>query len=46
MQALKTNVTTIKCLQANKMIMTHHVRHIFMPINQTIKNNLSHATIC
>ena len=40
------NVTTIECLLANKMIMTCHIRHIFTPINETIKNNLSHATIC
>ena len=33
----KMNVTTIKCLQANQMITTHHVRHIFMPIDQTIE---------
>ena len=25
--------------------MTCHVRHVFTPIKQTIKNNLSHATI-
>ena len=31
----KMNVTTIKCLSANEMIMTHHMRHIFMPIDQT-----------
>ena len=40
------NATTIKCLQANQMIAAHHMRHIFMPVNQTIKNILSHATIC
>ena len=46
MQTLKPNVSTIKHLQANQMIATHHVRHIFMPVNQTFKNNLSHTTIC
>ena len=50
MQTLK-NATTIKCLQANKTIMTHHVRHISMPVNQTNKklfishNNLLNVTI-
>ena len=38
------NATTIKCLLANEMITTCHVRHIVMPIDDTIKNNLSHAT--
>ena len=33
----KTNVTTVKWLCANEIIATHHVRHIFMPIDQTIK---------
>ena len=35
MQTLK-NATTIKCLQTNQMIVTCHMRHIFMPIDQTI----------
>ena len=29
------NVTTVKCPLTNEMITTHHVRHIFMPIDQT-----------
>ena len=32
------NVTTIRCSQVNKTsrhVMTHHMRHIFMPNNQT-----------
>ena len=41
LQTLNTNpkmdVTTVKCLQTNKMIMTHNVRLIFTPINQTNK---------
>ena len=45
-KTLKMNVTTVKCSLANKMITTCHVRHIFMLVNKTIKNNLSHATIC
>ena len=45
------NMTTIKCSQANEMITTHHVRHIFTPINQTNKelfiscNNLLNVAI-
>ena len=38
MQTLKMNVTTVRHSQANKtsrQIMTHHVRHIFTPIDQT-----------
>ena len=31
------NMTMVKHLQANEMITTCHVRHIFMPIDQTIK---------
>ena len=31
---------------SQQIIMTHDVRRIFMPVDQTIKNNLSHATIC
>ena len=42
----KMNVNTVKCLQANEMITTCHMRHIFMPINQTNRNYSSHATIC
>ena len=42
----KTNMTTVKCLLANEMTMTHHMRHIFMPLNKTLKNNLSQTTIC
>ena len=55
LQTLNTNpkmdVTTVKCLQTNKMIMTHNVRLIFTPINQTNKiffisfNNLLNVTI-
>ena len=48
----KTNMTTIKCSCANKMIMTCHVRPIFIPIDQTNKklfiscnNNLLNVTI-
>ena len=42
----KMNVTTIKHLQANNMIMTCHVRHIFMPIDQTIeKLFISHSNL-
>ena len=37
MQTLKMNVTTAKCLLANETIITHHVRHIFMPVDKTIK---------
>ena len=33
------NMTTMKHLSANMMIMTHHIRHIFMPINQTINES-------
>ena len=40
------NATTVKCSLANQMTTTHHVRHVFMPIDKTIKNNLSHAAIC
>ena len=45
------NATTIKHLLDNQMTTTHHVRHIFTPINETIKklfsacNNLLNATI-
>ena len=46
MQTLKMNTTTMKHSLANKMITTHHVRHIFTPVNETIKNNLSHTTTC
>ena len=42
----KMSMTTVKCLQANKMIMTNHVRHIFMPVDQPNKKYSSHATIC
>ena len=31
----KMNVTTVKCSQVNETITTHHMRHIFMPVNQT-----------
>ena len=37
MQTLKMNATTVKYLLANETITTCHVRHIFMPINETIK---------
>ena len=40
------NVTAVKHSQANQMITTCHMRHMFMPIDETIKKNLSHATIC
>ena len=40
------NATTVKHLLANQITMTHHERHISTPINETIKNNLSHTTIC
>ena len=46
MQTLKMNTTTVKHSQVSQTITTCHVRHIFMPIDQTIKNNLHHATIC
>ena len=37
MQTLKMNAGTAKHSRANKMIVTCHVRHIFMPTNQTVK---------
>ena len=37
MQTLKMNVITIKHSLANEMITTHHVRHIFMLVDETIK---------
>ena len=40
------NAPTTKHLLANETIMTCHVRHIFTPVNETIKNNLSHTTTC
>ena len=33
----RMNMSPVKCPSANEMITTHHVRHIFMPANQTIK---------
>ena len=45
------NVTTIKHLQASQTIVTHHMRHIFMPVDQTNKklfiscNNLLNVTV-
>ena len=33
----KANPPTIKHSQANQTIMTHHMRHISMPVNQTNK---------
>ena len=45
------NATTVKCLLANEMTTTHHMRHIFTPVDETIKesfishNNLLNATI-
>ena len=36
-QTLKMNMTTIKCLFANEMITICHVRHIFAPVDETIK---------
>ena len=47
----KMNATTVKCSLANKTITTHHMRHIFAPIDETIKkyfiscNNLLNVTI-
>ena len=47
----KANATTIKHSQANQTIMTHHMRHISMPVNRTNKklfishNNLLNETI-
>ena len=40
------DVTTIKHSLANEMMMTHHMRYIFTPVNETIENILSPATIC
>ena len=34
---LKMNTTAVRHLHANKMIVTCHIRHIFMPIDQNIK---------
>ena len=48
---LKMNTTTIKDLLTNGTTMTHHIRHIFIPINETIKEyfisckNLLNVTI-
>ena len=45
------NVTTVKHSLANETITAHHMRHIFTPINETIKklfitcNNLLNITI-
>ena len=36
MQTLKMNMTTVRQPQMNKMIVTHHLRHLSTPINQTI----------
>ena len=33
----RMNATPMKHLSADEMIATHHVRHIFTPINQIIK---------
>ena len=44
------NATTVKCLWANKTFVTHHVRHIFMSVDQTNEklfiscNNLLNVT--
>ena len=38
MRTLNTNMSTIRCSRANETsqhVMTHHVRHIFMPDDQT-----------
>ena len=46
----KMDMTTAKCLSANETIRTHHIRHIFTPINQTNEklfiscNNLLNVT--
>ena len=54
MRTLKMNMIVVRHLQANETsrhVKTHHVRHIFTPINQTIKkeftscNNLLNTTI-
>ena len=48
---LKMNATTVKCSRANQVIVTCHIRQIFMPVDQTIKklfiscNNLLNVTI-
>ena len=36
MQTLKMNAITMRYPWMNEMVTTHHVRHIFMPVNQTI----------
>ena len=49
MQTPKMNAIAMRYLQANETsqhIKTCHMRHIFMPIDQTIKKNLPHVTIC
>ena len=43
------NTIVVRHLQANETsqhIKTCHMRHIFMPGDQTIKNNLAHIAIC
>ena len=51
MQALEQMQLPLNILQANQMIMTHHMRHIFTPIDQTNKklfiscNNLLNVMI-
>ena len=44
MRTLKTNVTTVKCSQANQTVATCHVRHIFKPVNQTIRKPFISST--
>ena len=49
MQTLKMNTIHARHSQANETpqhIVTHHMKHVFTPVNQTIKNNLPHITIC
>ena len=43
------NAIAVRHSQANKTsqhIKTCHMRHIFVPVDQTIKINLPHVTIC
>ena len=36
MQTLKMNATTVKHLRVNQTITTHHMKYIFMSVDQTI----------
>ena len=43
------NTIAVRCLQAKETsqhIVTCYIRHIFMPVDETIKNNFPHVTIC